>query len=596
MIHTRLIVAALALAALPAHPQGFLDRWSDKLIEKHGQDARKEYIQKLAGDRDPRQRAEAADWLATQREPEAVTALATALASDSDARVREAAASALWRGRDNAQAARPQLLAALDDTDPNVVAQAAGALQALGMKEAELAPARKRVLASGASERSRFLAARNLVGYESPGKLVEAMIVYLERNVQGYTGSLSDRNRNNVEMVEKALERLVKNSKDRALIPPLVAALADTRGGEIPLIRTLGLFDPKPDNWTQLLIGQLDAPQPRVRYAALGQLRYVKTEKEVTAWVPRVAAMLQDPDASVRSEALWALGSAAGLAAAHVDAVVAALGDTDKSVRQSAARALGEMGESTQAIPAASKARIATAARPALVAAAENDAQADVRDEAKGALRKLGGAGSTAVAAVATPAPSTPSSSTGNEAAGMEVLRSRKVSFDATSYFSALQKVDVELARAFLDAGMSASAPLLDHGPPIRVMFFASRGCSASQRPTKPETVALAKLLLERGADVNASDKNGNAALSEAASKGCDREVMGTLIKAGAKVNATNGAGLTPFEMGLYFAHDGLEELIAAGYRMPPDKVKALSEGYKDRPASLAMIRKATRK
>jgi ankyrin repeat protein len=104
------------------------------------------------------------------------------------------------------------------------------------------------------------------------------------------------------------------------------------------------------------------------------------------------------------------------------------------------------------------------------------------------------------------------------------------------------------------------------------------------------------KLLLERGADVNGSDKNGNTALSEAASKGCDRELMRTLIKAGAKINAVNISGLTPFEMGLWDGHDGLEELIAAGYRLPPDKAKMYSEGYKDRPASMAMIRKAAKK
>jgi hypothetical protein len=40
--------------------------------------------------------------------------------------------------------------------------------------------------------------------------------------------------------------------------------------------------------------------------------------------------------------------------------------------------------------------------------------------------------------------------------------------------------------------------------------------------------------------------------------------------------------------------HDGLEELIAAGYRLPPDKVKAYLEGYKDRPAAIAMVKKAS--
>jgi hypothetical protein len=103
----------------------------------------------------------------------------------------------------------------------------------------------------------------------------------------------------------------------------------------------------------------------------------------------------------------------------------------------------------------------------------------------------------------------------------------------------------------------------------------------------------MVKLLLERGADVNGADKNGNTAISEAASKGCDRELMRMLIKAGAKIDGKNVSGLTPFEMGLWMGHDGLEELIAAGYRLPPEKVKVYLDGYKDRPASVAMVKKA---
>jgi ankyrin repeat protein len=118
----------------------------------------------------------------------------------------------------------------------------------------------------------------------------------------------------------------------------------------------------------------------------------------------------------------------------------------------------------------------------------------------------------------------------------------------------------------------------------------------AKERPTKPATKEVLKMLLERGTDVNMADQYGNTPLSEAASKGCDREVMRMLIKAGANIRATNVSGLTPFEMGLYDGHDGLEELIAAGYRLPAAKVKSYNEGYKDRPKALAMIKKAAAK
>ena len=130
-------------------------------------------------------------------------------------------------------------------------------------------------------------------------------------------------------------------------------------------------------------------------------------------------------------------------------------------------------------------------------------------------------------------------------------------------------------------------------GPPIRVMLFGAQACNPAERPTKSDTKAAVKLLLERGADPNGSDANGNTALMEAASHGCDRELMRMLIKAGAKVDAKNKMGLTPFEMGLFYGHDGLEEIIAAGYRLPPEKAKMYEQGYAGKPTVQAMIRKA---
>ena len=152
------------------------------------------------------------------------------------------------------------------------------------------------------------------------------------------------------------------------------------------------------------------------------------------------------------------------------------------------------------------------------------------------------------------------------------------------------------MIRAFLDAGMSASASVAGVGPPIRAALFAGQGCSATERPTRPETKAMVRLLLDRGADPNQADARGNTALMEAASKGCDRELMKILINAGAKVSASNAAGLTAFEIGLFVGHDGLEELIAAGYRLPPEKAKMYEQGYAGKPAVLALIKKAARR
>ncbi len=582
----RALILAFLLAALPA--SGFdLESFIEKRMDRQSQSWKREAIETLARGDDPKERLEAARFLSGQRDPESVMALAGAL-SDRDAEVRFTAASGLWRVEKAAAPARPQLLKALDDPDPDVVARAAGALQMLGMKEAELAPARKRVLASAeASVDSRFLVARNLVGFEAPIRLVAPMLSYLERSARGSTGSVTDKERRNVELVERALERLVKVTKDRSLIAPLVDAMAKANAASIVLMKALAAFEPKPEGWTQILVDRLESPLPRVRHEALGHLRDVKQERHVAVWAPRAAALLRDPDALVRSEALWALASAAGLAAGEIDKVVAALDDPDRNVRRSAVRAIGEIGHRKQAVPAASKARVAAVARPALTAAMEKDEDADVRSEARRALASLGAGPAVAVAA---PAP------TGTESGGMAVLRARKVTFEESSFFRALSQVDVELVRAFLDAGMSPTVPVAGLGPPLRAMLFGGRGCAPNQRPTKAETKTLVKLLLERGADPNGADSRGNTPLMEAASKGCDRELMRILIESGANITATNASGLTPFEMGLWMGHDGLEELIAAGYRLPPDKAKMYLDGYKDRPAAQAMVRKALRK
>jgi HEAT repeat protein len=574
----RTLVLAFSLAAAPALAFD-LEKWADDLGNRQMDKWKKEKIETAIKGRDAKARLEAVETL-SYADPDALAAFAVAL-SDNDARVRRAAASQLWSAEKKAEPYRPQLTKALDDPDPNVVAYAAGALQAQDVKEADLVAARKRVLDSvEASVTSRYYAARGLVGKEPPPRIAAAMIAYLEQN---------SGNAKNVELAQKSLERLIRITNDRALIKPLTEALGATRNAHAPLMKTLGKFEPRPEGWTPLLVRHLEHPNPRVRHEALSQMRTVKDEKDIATWVPHAAAMLQDADSSVRSEALWALGSARGLAAGEVDKVLALAADGNPSLRRTALRTLGEIAEANQAIPAATRARLLASARPVLEAAAQ-DAEKDIRDAATDALRNVVGRDGEKARPVTTVAAAP------NESSGMAALRARKIAFAPDQFFRALMEVDVELVRAFLDAGMSPSASLSNMGPPMRVMLFAGRGCSPGVRPTGAETKSVVKLLIERGADLNAADANGNSALTEAASKGCDRELIRMLLKAGAKMDAKHSSGLHPFEMGLWSGHDGLEEFLAAGYRLPPDKAKMYLEGYKDRPAAVSMVKKAQAK
>ena len=576
---TRILILTIAFCLIP-------NARADTDAEKFFRDGALENMKILAKEKDPRERVKAADSLAGTKYPDAIVALGAAL-TDADVRVRAAAADALWKSEKAAEPVRANLLKALDDSSPEVAVRAAGALQSQGMKEADLVATRKRVLAAADAPRNvRFLAARGLIGFEPPLSLLDPMLAYLDQSAAPRTtNTATDTARRNTELCAQALARLVKTG-DRALIAPLQDELRRTRHSQVVLLKTLALFNPKPDGWTETLLGFLGSPERTVRIETLKLLGDIKTERDIQLWLPRVAAMLRDAEASVRAEAMWTLGNTGGLAAAHIDAVISALGDPEASVRKHAVRAIGEMGAKNQAVSAAAKSTVAERARPALTKVTEMDGDLDVRAAAKSALAKLDGGAGTAAAPV----------DSGIEAGGLAVLRQHGITFEEGSFFRALTELDLVVIRAFLDAGMSPSASVAGVGPPLRAALFAGRACSPAERPTRTETKAMVRLLLDRGADANQADARGNTVLMEAASKGCDRDVIKILIGGGAKVGAVNAAGLSAFEMGLYAAHDGLEELIAAGYRLPPEKVKSTEQAYAGKPASLALIRKAIRR
>ncbi len=678
MVRRSLVICVLLAIQTCA---GYAQTDEEKLI--------RDYAKTLAKDRDALERVSAADSLGGRQNPEAVAALAKAL-SDSDASVRRAAASALWKTGKGAAAARPELQKTLTDSDATVVARAAGALAAMGVPEKELTEAWRRALDGSRDDATAFLAARGLIGFDPPEKLAPLILTWLSKNAEDAArpgrGRSSSDARNSAEAAEKALSALLQEGA-APVLPLLDRTVARTPESGRYVFGALARVKPLPPGTVDLALKHTHSSLAETRYAAISLAAKVTSEREAARWIPEAIRLLGDPDESVRLEACSALGGVKGLAYEAAPELTRLLAkDPDKSVRKRAASALEEIGDASNPIPKAAKVSVAATAKGTLVSAMK-DKDHDLSVEAVGAYNKLyldspeivatladvavsgadmaarqrallclrnrqgqakaivetirpltkspekdlaedartaiewidrGGAGSPgSIAAGGTAAPAPPaaagskaspasgssasspasaasgsSATTGREASGLAVLRERKLEFDEPGFYRALSEADGEAIRAYLDGGMSPNMAFASSNrrSPLMILFFSRAACAQGD-----EGRAIVQLFIERGADVNQQDENKNTALMFAVGN-CDRQTLRLLLKAGAKLDHRNGSGLNALEMGIVSGNPGLEELIAAGARLDPQKAKAWSEAYKTNPAALALIKKASAK
>lgn len=283
-------------------------------------------------------RAAAALALGRPASPEAASALMKVLHEDPEEDVRRAAAEALGRSRD--AHAGPALTAALDDRSPSVVAAAALALGRLGHTAA-------------------VPAITNLFSRFPPDE---------EDRGTARRGEVSVR-----DSAATALGLL----GDPCAVPALLAASAAEQdpSAQAVLLRALGRIGGEAAR--EALVPALASRMPEIRTAAavaLGEMGGLAAAALLEQALPRLTG--REP----RVSAVLALGFAGeATAVPTLSRLLAA--DPDHEVRAAAARALRLLGE--------------PASRPAL-AAALNDPQADVRQQAAWALGALGALGDPA--------------------------------------------------------------------------------------------------------------------------------------------------------------------------------------------------------
>lgn len=581
----------------------------------------------------------------------AAVELIVPMLSDREARVRSAAASALWESSEVAKGAIPALRKALADSDPYVVASAAGALIAMDVPKKEVADPLRSVLQRG-DPYDRFLAARLLTGVEPAGNLVAPIIDYLRRYVADERDVFQ--RSDNLERGTKALTQLAK-TKDRSQIDPLMTELRGAPAAIIPpILVALGELTPPPDHWVDTLIAQLGSPTPPVRATAVDLLGKQKAAADVRKWAPAVGRLAKDSDAGVRGSVINALGEGKGLAHEALGAVLEMIrSEPDDRRRARAAALAGDIGDAKYPIDPAIKASMGKEALPVLVAAIQKDPNADVRKSALQSLNQLqldpsevvpviarvaveekqagfrtdalillGNRGHDAESAramiepltrdpdpdvariakatlddmkpstTASQKPTKPAPAPADPAArerGLAYLREKDVQFADWDFARALGRLSEKVVTAFLDAGMSPDQRFTYGGLPLQLVLDSDYGCGAEMK-------SLVKLLLDRGADPNGSDDAGNTILMTAAKK-CDGEMIRMLIKAGAKVNAKNATGSTAIESAIPTANaSAATALVAAGARLTAEQAKMYREVYKKEPKVLELITMATKK
>jgi len=134
-----------------------------------------------------------------------------------------------------------------------------------------------------------------------------------------------------------------------------------------------------------------------------------------------------------------------------------------------------------------------------------------------------------------------------------KALLERGIQYRTETYFERVRRGDLEAVKLFFAAGMDVNQ--LDETGSMTALGYAS----------SPERTPMARLLLAKGANVNAKFNYGSSPLHSAAASN-NVELVKELISRGAEVNASLDNGVTPLMGASMHGHvKVVEELLAHG-------------------------------
>ena len=606
----------------------------------------KRWATQLQKSRDVRERVDAAKYLGYHSTEVSLAALASALASDPSEKVRQRAASSLWKLSPKIDPARKALQKSLKDPFPGVRVRSSWALQRAGVKPEELAAPRRSALTDPKSTVStKYWAARGLIGIAEPILLIGHLLEYTKPSHRS-------------ENAEYALKRLIKQN-DRKIIDPMKSMVRTYHKGNATVLESLHQFKPLPDDLVSLLCLQFDYNDIELDRRAIALFRqHASNEEDVRMWLPKIKPYLQDKDDTARSFAISAVSRAGGLAVEAVPELVMLMQKSkDQRARGNSARAVGDIGDrikpypdllkqsvSDQAVPtlirmisnekdssnqtAAIRAldklktdpeqvipvfitaaktgtdvRVRTAALSAIGARGADSASVldDVKELTKDSARPVRTAAESAVTMIERnynrasetlkPAKGV---SQNDQKTAMADLRSTNTSFDERGFMLALSENEVDKVKAFLDSGISPNFKFKSSHdqPALNLVFSRASIYLMSGKPTPKKLKDTVRLLLDRGADPNLTDKMGNTALISA-SMACDAETLQILLDSGADLNLRTSAGLSALEFAFVCPNPGAEALLKAGARIRQDEVAGYLKAYGKKPEAAALIKKA---